>query len=240
MRAARRDPACGWPERDRVPGIRLRLHAWAFLLAGPLLLLDWVTEPTLLAVRFADPGRAGGSAQSTRSRQPGPAHPRAVSPAWLSRRIDGIKVSGTGAFLAATEDALALLRPTREYPAICRSLARIRQGRRSGVSCWLKYPDFEVGERTWNSGSAWYAGSIAHDAHHVMLYREAAREHPEADPIRASSGKRAEQACIGYQLAVLREIGADEHLIADCEEGRKNPTYQGDPYSWADYEKRDW
>ena len=158
--------------------------------------------------------------------------------------IDGIEIRGTRQFLLGTQDSLALLRTTSQFEVIRAHIATIRQGKRSGMKAWAKNPTFIVGTATWKHSALWYAGAIAHDAFHAMLYLDAKGKNPDKEPnADAWTGAEAEMKCLAFQRQVLLELNADEQTIGYIEECAKNPIYQGRNKgwrSWLDYLNRRW
>jgi hypothetical protein len=152
-------------------------------------------------------------------------------------------IEGGAAFIERTEEALELLRATPHYADIRRYVAVIKQGPRSGMHAHARRPTFVVGKRTWSHSPLWYAGAIAHDAHHSKLYQDgkaAAGGEPAAD---CWTGKEAERKCLAFQIDVLKALDADDRTVAYLEELRKNPTYQGHNKGlrgWAAYLMRRW
>jgi hypothetical protein len=112
------------------------------------------------------------------------------------------------------------------------------------MKAWGKDPTFVVGKPTWNHSVLWYAGAIAHDAHHAKLYAEAKSAGRGVEPHANSwTGTEAERQCLAFQRQVLLELRADPKIISYLDECRKNPTYQGRNHgwkSWLDYLKRWW
>lgn len=158
--------------------------------------------------------------------------------------IDGIEIRGNAAFRARTAEALELLKSSPLFGAARDHLVVIRQGRRSGMQAWAARPTFAVGTATWRDSVIWYAGAIAHDAHHAKLYCEAKNgnggKEPDGD---AWTGVAAERRCLAFQRQVLMELNADENIIAYIDRCAQNPTYQGHTSgwrSWLDYLKRWW
>ncbi len=139
----------------------------------------------------------------------------AAAPRTAEEVLYGIRVEGDEAFRARTREALMLLSGVREFPRIQAHLWRIKQYACSGVEPGRR-ATFYVGRRTWDSSPLWYAGSIAHDAHHVMLYRAGT----------PWTGKAAETRCIEFQLQVLAQLNAPAYLMDSLGETAKNPTYQ--------------
>jgi len=157
--------------------------------------------------------------------------------------IYDFEVRGRAEFIRRTRGALDLLRLVPSFPDIQRYVAVIQQGGRSGMHAARQKPTFVVGKRTWSHSALWYAGAIAHDAHHSKLYHDgkgAAGVEPPAD---CWTGKEAERKCLAFQIEVLRALNADEPTVAYLEELRKNPTYQGHNKGlrgWAAYLMRRW
>lgn len=161
-----------------------------------------------------------------------------------SEMFGGIEIQGGPEFLARTREALELLGPTSFSNEIERYIAVIKEGKRSGMKAYARRPTFVVGKPTWDSSTLWYAGAIAHDCHHSKLYHEAKSENGSKAPERdAWTGKEAEKKCLSFQLEVLREVNADNSMIAYIERLSKNPTYQGHNRGWRawwDYFWRTW
>jgi hypothetical protein len=162
---------------------------------------------------------------------------------FTSKTISGIEVRGGAEFIRSTREALELLQTHSCFAEVQRSIAIIKQGRRSGMHAAAKMPTFVVGRRTWSHSALWYAGAIAHDAYHSKLYHErktAARAEPPAD---CWTGREAEQKCLAFQVNVMSALGADARTVAYLEELRKNPTYQGHNKGlrgWWSYLLRRW
>jgi len=161
-----------------------------------------------------------------------------------SLKIAGIEIRGTREFLLGTQQSLALLQTTSQFDVIRTHIATIRQGKRSGMKAWAKNPTFIVGTATWQHSALWYAGAIAHDAFHAMLYLDAKGKNPDTEPnADAWTGAEAEKKCLAFQRRVLLELNADQQTITYIEECAKNPTYQGRNKgwrSWLDYLNRRW
>jgi hypothetical protein len=167
---------------------------------------------------------------------------------WFAGRkaeaVQGIEIRGDDEFLVRTKDALSMLHSAPYFEVIQANLGVIRQGRRSGMRAWSAKPVFVVGAATWKYSSLWYAGAIAHDAYHAMLYREAKREGAGAEPDENSwTGPEAERKCLGFQKQILMHLGAEEETIAYIEQCAERPTYQGETEGWRrwlDYAQRWW
>jgi hypothetical protein len=160
----------------------------------------------------------------------------ALIPPRLCARVDGIRVEGTPAFVARARQALALLHATRSFAAVRPYVAVIRESPHSGMRADAAEPTYEVGAATWQHSSIWFAGSIAHDGYHSLLYHQArARNHGRRPPRAAWTGAAAERCCLQHQLAALREMNADERLLHYVEHMIADPTYQD-----VEYGKRNW
>lgn len=161
-----------------------------------------------------------------------------------SHIVCGMEIRGNNKFQRRTGAALSLLNALPEFEIICTHLAVLRQGRRSGVKAWAERPIFTVGTPTWSHSSIWYAGTIAHDAFHAKLYRDAKKRNPETDPdADIWSGKAAERACLTFQRQVLLTLQADKTVIDHVDKHAQDPTYQGRSKGWGgwlDYRKRWW
>ena len=96
-------------------------------------------------------------------------------------------------------------------------------------------PTYEVGFRTWNYSAPWYAGTIAHDGYHSLLYHVAKGTGTAQPPETSWTRADAERKCLKFQAKVLREIKADAALIKYVQDQTVNPTYQN-----IEYSKRDW
>jgi len=156
-----------------------------------------------------------------------------------SEIVQGITVQGDSKFILSTREALKKLEGTARFKMVLRHIGVIRQAERSGMRAYDEPPTYEVGAATWTHSTVWYAGTIAHDACHSMLYDAAKDEAGEPDPDRWT-GTEAEKKCLSVQLEVLETIEADPYITAYVRKIQKNPSYHGDPRSWDDYQKRRW
>jgi hypothetical protein len=157
--------------------------------------------------------------------------------------VHGVEISGSEEFLSRTKEALELLRPTPFFSEIQRTIAVIKQGRRSGMWAATQRPTFVVGKRTWSHSALWYAGAIAHDSYHSKLYHDA-RESSDGNPAADCwTGREAEKKCLAFQIEVMKTLGADADTVAYLKELEKNPAYQGHNRGWRgwiDYWRRRW
>ena len=108
---------------------------------------------------------------------------------------------------------------------------------------WEVPPRYEVGDKTAFYSVTWYASTIAHDATHSELYANYQAAHPgESVPETVYSGVEIERFCNGYQLEVLKRIGAPQNEIdymATQDGTHCDVDHDGD-CDWDDYQKRDW
>ena len=157
--------------------------------------------------------------------------------AWHGVRMAGrplVPAVGSEDFKAATRTALLRLRPTRSYPAVARYIAEIREHHYSGMRVHAERPTFLVGWPTWNSSSYWYAGAIAHDAHHAKLYFEEKARLGGSEPDAAVwTGAEAEKKCLKVQYEALDEMGVRREHLDYIVSLSSAPTYQN-------HEVRDW
>jgi hypothetical protein len=162
---------------------------------------------------------------------PCPALGQAKPAAREARAPAALEIRGSADFTARTKAALALLAGSTTFTQIAPYIAAIESSTRSGMVAWAEKPVFQVGEKTWSSGAAWYAGTIAHDGCHSRLYHRAKVPGRPRVPDAAWTGKVAEQKCLAVQAEVLAEIKADPAYIAYVKGLIPNPTYQNIAYS---------
>ena len=146
-----------------------------------------------------------------------------------------IKVIGSQEFLLQTHAALALLEE-KDPPAfnkIQTYVGIIEQGEHSGMWAWETPPRYEVGD----------ASTIAHDATHSELYHRYLESHPgEVVPENAYGGVDNERFCNGYQLEVLKRIGAPQSEIEymATQDGTHCDVDGDGDCDWDDYLNRNW
>jgi len=138
-------------------------------------------------------------------------------------------------FVNRTREALALLEGSTTFTQVARYIAVIKQAEHSGMRAYDERPTYEVGFRTWDYSASWYAGTIAHDGYHSLLYHEAKGAGQAQPPDLAWTGTDAERKCLDFQARVLDEIKADPSLIKYVRDQTVNPTYQN-----VEYSKRNW
>ena len=155
--------------------------------------------------------------------------------------IEGIDVRGDDAFIERTSEALKLLRTAGQIDFVRRYVKVVISAERSGMRAYAKPPTYEVGPTTWQTSALWYAGMIAHDAYHSKVYHEAKAKKGGGEPDQNDwTGADAEHQCLNFQLKVLGDLGADSRTLDYVRGLTHNPTYQGDPKSQADYQRRSW
>ena len=152
-----------------------------------------------------------------------------------------IQLKGSLAYIAKTQSALVCLQTADLAAVVWNLVSQLREARRTGVFPYMDLAVIDVGGRTWNSTTIWYAGAIAHEGFHVKLYREAKVRNGKRDPKGNTwTGVEAEKKCLEFQLRVLQELRAEDGVLDYVREGMKSPTYQGDPFSRKDFLMRNW
>jgi len=156
-----------------------------------------------------------------------------------SRSYEGIRIVGSDAFLERTENALHLLWTTRQWKTILDNIRVIKEGDRTGM--WLKkQPTFIVSPKTWDTSALWYAGVIAHECYHHILYqRVRAESWIYWTKFDAWLGLEAEKSCLQFQMEILQELNAPESLLQYVQGLRTNPSYHRTPRHWFDHSMRD-
>ena len=148
--------------------------------------------------------------------------------------FEGIEILGSDSFIKHTKVALAVLGNSYSFDEVRPYLARIKQSTRSGMRAYDDPPTFDVGEATWTESSIWYAGTIAHDAYHSLLFHKYKEENKGEEPHPdVWTGSGAEKKCLEFQLQVLQELLTEDGITDYLEIVKTNPTYQ-------DIEERDW
>ena len=83
----------------------------------------------------------------------------------------------------------------------------VEQG--SGMWAWESPPRYTAGKSTYEADTQWYAGTIAHDAHHSALYHDYQLSHPgQSIPSDIYTGEQAEADCLKVQYDALARMGA--------------------------------
>ena len=156
-----------------------------------------------------------------------------------------ISLKGMPEFITQTRAALALLeeKDPEAFTKIQTYVGIIEQGQHSGMWAWEIPPRYEVGNATAFYSVTWYASTIAHDATHSELYTRYQNKHPgEPVPAEVYSGVEIERFCNGYQLEVLKHIGAPQNEIdyMSTLDGTHCDVDKDGDCDWEDYENRDW
>ena len=143
-----------------------------------------------------------------------------------------IEIQGSKAFIAETKKALDLLINNKSFREVHSFIGKIKEARSSGMRAYDEIPTYEAGKATWTHSTIWYAGTIAHDGYHSLLYHKEKKRSKGIEPNPDSwTGTSAEKRCIEFQLKVLMELSAEDYLIRYLQQQLKNPTYQDIPYN---------
>lgn len=127
-----------------------------------------------------------------------------------------IPTIGTEQCREQTADALLLLKQKApgHYRNVLENIAVIEcASMGSGMAAFEEPPVCKVGNATLNAGPVWYAGALAHDACHSMLYHDFERAYGREAPDEVWTGRDAEIFCLGLQKDALEKLGADESTI---------------------------
>jgi len=152
-----------------------------------------------------------------------------------------IEIRGSVVFIARTKKVLSLLfEQSESFSTVSPYLGRIRQSVRSGMRAYDLIPTFDVSDTTSSHSIIWYAGAIAHDAYHSLLYHRSKETEGKEPSYYTWTGEAAEKKCLKFQLQVLKELSANDSLIDYIKGMLDNPKYYGNNKSWRDYEKRQW
>lgn len=179
----------------------------------------------LLTAFLSFPAHAGGKAAAGVKEEP------ALAAAAQATAFNNLEIRGSAAFTVKTKEALTLLEGSTTFTTISPYIAVIEESTRSGMMAWTEKPVYHVGSATWNRGAAWYAGTIAHDGYHSLLYHKAKKAGKGKVPPEAWTGKKAEQDCLRVQAEVLIEIKADGYFVDYVKGLIRDPTYQNISYS---------
>ena len=168
-----------------------------------------------------------------------------VTPSNDPKRVGNIKIKGTPEFTTQTRAALILLeqKDPEAFHIIQTYIGIIEQGEHSGMWAWEQPPRYEVGDTTAFFSVTWYASTIAHDATHSELYAQYEIAHPgQPVPQEAFSGVEIERFCNGYQLEVLKRIGAPQSEIdyMSTLDGTHCDIDRDGDCDWEDYQNRNW
>jgi len=155
-----------------------------------------------------------------------------------------LEIKGSTEFINQVSQALALLKEKapKAYSVVTNYVAKIEQGKRSGMWAYKDPPTYEMADATTFYSVTWCAGSIAHDALHSMLYHEHKKKHRGRVPDEVWLGVEAEKICLKHQLKVLKNINAPKHEIDYCSKlkGTHHDVNKDGKYDWEDHKKRNW
>ena len=136
----------------------------------------------------------------------------ASSVSFAAAQSSNITIKGDENCKQKTSAALALLKnktPT-DYEQVVKYIGVIEcveQG--SGMWAWESPPRYTAGKSTYEADTLWYAGTIAHDAHHSALYHDYQLSHPgQSIPSDIYTGEQAEADCLKVQYDALARMGA--------------------------------
>ena len=153
--------------------------------------------------------------------------------------FEGIEIQGDSDFIIKTKKAITLLlERSLTFLQAKPFLGKIQQSQHSGMDNNQKVPTFNVAAGTSDTSTTWYAGSIAHDSYHSLLYsqyEEINGKIPMPNKPDSSEAAEEEKKCLAFQIQVLMEINASPQEISDVQANMENPQYQKIPY-----EKRNW
>ena len=151
--------------------------------------------------------------------------------------VGGVRVSGSRAFCNRTVAAMELLRTgaPADFATVCSVVALIEEADRSAAM--VESGTVCIAAPTSGASPAWYASVLAHEAHHVTLYRTEGRHRV------GNAVFEAEVECNRLQADVLRRVGGTAYelqWLASQSTGR-HPDVNGDgTYDWDDYRARKW
>lgn len=141
------------------------------------------------------------------------------APSIRPKRIEpfDIKIIGDGDFVDETNQALDLLKnkASIHYDVVVRHVGVIELVESgSGMWVWEDPPLYKVGKATVDSGTIWYAGTIAHDACHSKQYHDYLLNNPSSFvPSEVYKGRNAEAQCLDVQYDALTKIGASQKTL---------------------------
>lgn len=153
--------------------------------------------------------------------------------------VGEIQIIGNDNFVEQTKAALDLLQT--EAPDYFKMVVdnmgvilRVKFG--SGMNPWDNPPRFFASDKLFASGTAWYAGSIVHDANHSKQWHDYIKKHPgQYVPESVFSGEKAELECIALQAKALEEIGAPQVQIDYLLNTAAKSKYWETPTNTHDY-----
>jgi hypothetical protein len=122
------------------------------------------------------------------------------------------EIIGSIRFKNQVQNAITLLkkRDSEAFWTVVKYLGCIEQGGRSRLLIETTPPTFIMADETTFYSLTWCAAAIAHDSFHSKLYSDFYRDCGGIVPYSVYSGTRAEQACMEYQMKVMRRIGSTQ------------------------------
>lgn len=132
----------------------------------------------------------------------------------VRKEVLGIDVVGPQSLIDASSRSLALLRETDCWESDIVLLERIESNTYSGVDITGPEITFLVNPATWNYSDIWFAGAIAHDAHHAKLYTDAVKQYGvEGVEDKMWKGTEGETLALKFQIEVLKQLKAEQYII---------------------------
>lgn len=131
--------------------------------------------------------------------------------------VGQIEIIGNDNFVEQTRAALDLLqlKAPDYFKMVVDNMGvilRVKFG--SSMNPWDNPPRFFASDKLFHAGTAWYAGSIVHDANHSKQWHDYIKKHPGQNvPNSVFSGEKAELECIALQAKALAEVGAPQNQI---------------------------
>lgn len=154
--------------------------------------------------------------------------------------IGEIEIIGNDNFIEQTRAALDLLqfKAPDYFKMVVDNMGiilRVKTG--SSIQVEKTPPRFFASDRLFESGTAWYAGDIVHDANHARQWRTYHyAHHPnEIVPRDVYYGEKAERECIAVQAKALAEIGAPQDQIDWLVEHAADSRYWDTPANAREY-----
>lgn len=134
-----------------------------------------------------------------------------------SEDFGSLRIFGDKEFKNLTIKILSLIKEKtmEDYKFIAKYIKYICQFNKSGVYTYTWPALCTIKKESAMSSDMWYAGTLAHEAYHVYLYKnfKDACPHSNGVPSEIDSGKDAEKKCLEFESSVLKKIGADQKTI---------------------------
>ena len=148
----------------------------------------------------------------------------------------GVQIRGSQQFISKCEASLDLLKQLQRTEFVFENIATIKESRgRTQMHMSLTKPVVYLCWPLEQSRSPEsLAGTLAHEAYHNLLYREAAKQGKEAG-FNSPSAATDERSCIDFQVRVLRQLGSCEGEALALEHLTRFPTNIGTYNNFFDY-----